>query len=518
METKFFELKNSENIDEIVEKIKAAFITSQEKPKIYKQKYFDTFDWRLLTKDLTLSKDKQTFYLINLKDYSSIDKQVLKNNNQYYFCNDFPDGTFKNKLSSYLDIRALIPLIIIENHESIIKILDQNDKTVARACFYKTYKINGNQKSFFNNELLILPIRGYSDVFNNLYDFLISLGLTPTSKNIIFTILNDEREKSGNYTGKQTFRLSNDLSGIEAAKIIFTDLLQTVKQNESGIKKDIDSEFLHDFRVAVRRIRSALSQIKGIYPENEVKRLKKDFSIIGKNTNRLRDLDVYLLEEKKYLNMLSDDLSKGLIPVFKKLAAERRTEQKKLKKFLESYKYKNTVSGFEKFLKTSTSLMGNAPNSELKVIDLAQKFIFKKYKQIIKKGRKIDNVSPDPMLHELRIECKKLRYLLEFFSSLFPDNEMSIIIKQLKKLQDNLGDFNDLYIQQQSLKNMVKEFDESNSEIKQVSISIGGLITVLHQKQKEVKNRFSKSFSEFDSKKNEKLFFNLFANNGKPGK
>ena len=56
---------------------------------------------------------------------------------------------------------------------------------------------------------------------------------------------------------------------------------------------------------------------------------------------------------------------------------------------------------------------------------------------------------------------------------------MALIIKQLKKLQDNLGDFNDLYVQQESLKNFLK--NDKNMDI--TTSALGGLIAVLYQKQ-----------------------------------
>jgi CHAD domain-containing protein len=79
--------------------------------------------------------------------------------------------------------------------------------------------------------------------------------------------------------------------------------------------------------------------------------------------------------------------------------------------------------------------------------------IYKRYRRIVKKGSKISETTPDEKLHELRIDCKKLRYLLEFFTSLFPENEMKKLVKQLKQLQENLGDFNDLSVQQEFLVN-----------------------------------------------------------------
>ena len=253
-----------------------------------------------------------------------------------------------------------------------------------------------------------------------------------------------------------------------------------------------------------------LSQIKGVYPKDDVESFKKDFALLGKNTNKLRDLDVYLLKEKKYMEMLSKDLRPGLNPIFKKLNQQRKSEQKKLSKFLETETYRNILNNFEKYLEMDNLPSDDTPNSGVKIINLAKKFIWKKYSRIIRDGEKINDTSPDPMLHDLRIECKKLRYLLEFFNTLFPQKEMSIIIKHLKKLQDNLGDFNDLYVQQESLKEFLADFKNSDQN---VYISVGGLIAVLYQKQKEIRTEFSKSFSELNNDENGKLFKKLFAPN-----
>ena len=62
-------------------------------------------------------------------------------------------------------------------------------------------------------------------------------------------------------------------------------------------------------------------------------------------------------------------------------------------------------------------------------------------------GRAITDGSPPEEYHELRKTCKKLRYLVEFFRSLFPRREMGRVITALKLLQDNLGEYQDLYVQ-----------------------------------------------------------------------
>ena len=64
----------------------------------------------------------------------------------------------------------------------------------------------------------------------------------------------------------------------------------------------------------------------------------------------------------------------------------------------------------------------------------------------------IDDDSPDEALHRLRIDAKKLRYLLEFFRALYPPKEIGAVVGALKSLQDNLGDFNDLSVQQGAMR------------------------------------------------------------------
>ena len=53
-----------------------------------------------------------------------------------------------------------------------------------------------------------------------------------------------------------------------ASKFIYSHLLKAIKDNEQGTIADTDSEFLHDFRVAVRRTRTGLSQLKVVLPDN----------------------------------------------------------------------------------------------------------------------------------------------------------------------------------------------------------------------------------------------------------
>jgi CHAD domain-containing protein len=128
----------------------------------------------------------------------------------------------------------------------------------------------------------------------------------------------------------------------------------------------------------------------------------------------------------------------------------------------------------------------------------------------LKDGSAIKRSSPDEDLHQLRIQCKKLRYILEFFTSLFPPAEMKLAIKQLKRLQDNLGTFNDLSVQQEMLQQYLAGIRPGSKKSQQLAIAIGGLLTTLFHEQQKARKGFYKRFHQFSCEENQQLYTKLF--------
>jgi len=300
--------------------------------------------------------------------------------------------------------------------------------------------------------------------------------------------------------------------------------LQIMRINEANIEKDLDTEFLHDFRVAIRRTRSALGQIKNVFPAKTTNRFKKNFASVGKLSNELRDLDVYLLNEDTYKAMLPPVLCDDIDPLFDYLRKKRSKALQKVIRGLKSKKYAKILQDWETFLNKPPQDSATVPIAALPVIDLAHKRIYKKlahkriykkYRGVVKAGNLILENTEDQMLHVLRIECKKLRYLMEFFASLFSRKKIRILIDQLKKLQDNLGDFNDLGIQKEYLLNISTEIPATHQLAKKPLLAIGSLIGTLEKERQIVKNAFAKTFTDFASPENQELFRRLFASKAK---
>jgi CHAD domain-containing protein len=217
--------------------------------------------------------------------------------------------------------------------------------------------------------------------------------------------------------------------------------------NEAGMRAGLDPEFLHDYRVAVRRARSALAQVKGVLPERPVQRFREELAWLGAVTSPPRDLDVYLLALPEFRRALPERLAGELDPVAAWLEEARDTAYGALREALASPRYRRLREGWEAFVAAPPPRRPAAPRARMPVEDVASRRIWKLYKRVLREGAAIDDDSPDADLHELRKTCKKLRYLMEMFRALYPAGELNPLITTLKAFQDNLGEHQDLAVQ-----------------------------------------------------------------------
>ncbi len=312
------------------------------------------------------------------------------------------------------------------------------------------------------------------------------------------------------YSSKINIPLESQLPAGQALRKIYRYLLQIMKKNENGIINDFDTEFLHDFRVSVRRTRSALGQIKNILDKNIVQKAKRDFSYLGQSTNLLRDIDVFLLKEDQYKKMLPENRRDYLNPFFEDLKCKRKCEIALVIKILKSVRYKRIIGEWEFYLNTKINAKDLTATEKKPIIIIARNVIYQRNQKVLEFGKNILVTPSDELLHRLRIAGKKLRYLLEFFNSLFPQAQMQILIKKLKKLQDNLGDYHDLAVHQEMLKKFAEQLTIKESGEKDTIFTIGILTRKLNEKQKLVKKDFFETFRIYSAPEIQKIFHALF--------
>jgi CHAD domain-containing protein len=130
----------------------------------------------------------------------------------------------------------------------------------------------------------------------------------------------------------------------------------------------------------------------------------------------------------------------------------------------------------------------------------------------LKEGSAINETSPSEALHDLRKSCKKLRYLMEFFQTLYLESQIKHFIRNLKNLQEVLGDFQDYAIQEQTLKQYSEEMLNNNVDAKTL-LAMGVLIQNLDTYKEQARQAFSSKFETFKHEENQSTFKTLLAAN-----
>lgn len=474
--------------------------------------WLDTFEWALYRQNLRLSYSARSASLFSIPDDRLIRTEPIADRPR--FLRDFRKGVIRSKLAPILHVRALLQILKTHDAEKQISVLDENEKTVSRIIIRRSEVVGKNRRSRTVSQVILFPVRGYREEFQRTAEILSGTGLIPTRSNHFSAILTAAGQVPSNYVSKIAVRLKADQSAQSAAQTILASLLKTLTDNEPGILRDLDSEFLHDFRVATRRARSLLSQCKQVFPKKMAKKLRKELSFLGGMTNRPRDLDVYLLLVPVYSEAVPDSMRDDLGTFRDYLASERKKAYEKLRKVLKSKRYQDIKQLWESFLTEKLNQGAEPGNAKTPIRVLAKSTINEHAAEVFRLGGEITDSSPDEDLHQLRIECKKLRYLLEFFSSLFTEKKIKTLLRHLKVLQDNLGTFQDLHVQRTMLGTLLHEMSEVGKATRGVTLAMGFLIGHLEKEQKRIHREFYKAFESFDSPETRELIHSMFRPTG----
>ena len=513
LETEVYQLPDRFDIGRLIQELQQRFYRVTESRRTRVLEVFDTFDWRLFEKDRLLVREGSAFILFDARGDRELITASASRRNNLRFWWELPESSLRLYLRDVLEMRAMMSLGKLKKHTTTLNLLDREEKTVVRLAFESAAPAEKKMSGKHPQICKLIPVRGYQKQCNATRLILASAGLAGPAENLLISALKNSGLQPGGYSSKMDIALQPEMPACRAARTILAHLAGVMRANEDGIRGDIDSEFLHDFRVAVRRARSLLTLLKGVFDPDDNRSLKEDLQAAGKATNRLRDLDVYLLDQQSYENRIPERLRSGIAPLFTSLKRRRSAESRKTVRFLDSAHYRRIITHLEAVARHRPD-EATAGEASQPIKPLASRVIFRRYRKIIKAGRRIDESTPDADLHRLRIECKKLRYALEFFRTLYPDKEMKGPVKQLKSLQDNLGRFNDLSVQQDFLHGFLKTIDGRKPNAVELAAATGALISRLEREHRQVRKAFMGVFGRYNSSTNKQRYNRLFARQG----
>ncbi len=294
-----------------------------------------------------------------------------------------------------------------------------------------------------------------------------------------------------------------------AVSLLLWQELESLEKNQAIIIETKDDEALHDFRISIRRTRSLISQSKGLFGKALARLYLADFKWIGDFTTPVRDLDVLAIRLGDYGAALPDEYRQNLTIIQAFLEEQREQAYAELQKDLHSQRYQKLIHDWRGYLEgrlQETAAGGTGPT----ILEHANKKTWRTYQLVLEEGRSITDDSPATALHELRKTCKKLRYLIDFFSALHEPASVRRLIKILKKLQNFLGDFQDC----EAHLELLMRFQQQSRLPANIQISFmlinEFLIVELHQREAAMRGDFAAKFSAFDKPGTHELIESMY--------
>jgi CHAD domain-containing protein len=461
--------------------------------------WLDTFDWRLYRSGLTLeqiSRRGATDLVLTGRDGTILAADHGGSGPLRWpgRLEVLPLGPLRDHLGPVVGVRALLPAARAVSSLRESRVLNSDQKTIARITVDRmsvTYPEAGTVPP----RVAVTALRGYEPQALRLVDQLAAApGVAYGSASGLEAALAAVGRKPGDYSGKINVRMTPRMPASAALSLVLTALLDTLEANVNGTIRDIDTEFLHDLRIAVRRTRSALKLAGDALPDGLAVRFRPEFKWLGDLTTPTRDLDVYLLGFSDMAASLVAATAEELEPFHDHLRRSRAAEQRLLARGLRSARFSRLSSQWRQAL-TAAGTARTRPS----VARLAASRIARAHRRVLRDGGAINATSPPESLHELRKRCKELRYLLELFGSLYDPGEQWQAVRELKALQDCLGEFQDTQVQHEELRAFADQMMADRTAPAATLLAMGEIAAGLIIRQRQARSEFAGRYRDFAS-------------------
>jgi len=464
--------------------------------------WLDTFDWRLYRAGLTLelATGRGTAELtLTGRDGAVVAAQPAGGPGGRLrwpaLLGALPVGPLRERLRPVVGVRALLPVARAASTVHELRVLNSDDKTVARVAVDRM-SVSYPARTALPPRLTVTALRGYQAQADKLAGILAAArGVSDPAAGALEAALEAAGRQPGDYSSKISVRLSPRAPAVTAVAAVLQQLLGTLEANVAGVVRDIDSEFLHDLRIAVRRTRSALKLAGDVLPSGLAGRFRPEFKWLGDLTTPTRDLDVYLMGLDAMAAGLVAASPAELLPFREHLARRRAAEQRQLARGLRNTRFSRLTSEWR------DALAGAAASRRAKPAagQLAARRIRRAHRRVLADGAAITAESAPDHMHELRKRCKELRYLLEIFGSLYAPGEHWQAVRELKALQDCLGEFQDTEVQQGEIRAFAAQMMDERTAPAATLLAMGEIAAGLAIRQRQARSEFAGRFREFAS-------------------
>jgi len=225
-----------------------------------------------------------------------------------------------------------------------------------------------------------------------------------------------------------------------------------------------DPEGLHQTRVALRRLRTAISLFASMLGDTQTEAVKAELKWITGELGPARELDVFV--SRLVMSLPGGKRRGGVAILIRDLRQRRKGAFKRARAAVDSTRFRRLVVDTMTWIEVG-DWRNNAQDCarslrQRTIAEAGGDELRRRWKKILKNGKHMGRFDPQRR-HMLRIQAKKLRYASEFFAAAFPEGKQARLLKrflgELKGLQDALGDLNDIVVHEGLAERLIDERD-----------------------------------------------------------
>ena len=467
--------------------------------------WLDTFDWRLYRAGLMMEFEQARrdgrLLLSKADGTPQAEQPVTRWPRRPSLADDLPPGQVRDRIAVLASPRALLPIVRAVSAVSVTRLLNADGKTVARLVADHITVAGPNPAADTTAELplrlAIAEVRGYPGQARKAATVLADVpGVSHASQGIFIAALSALGRHPADYSSGVDADIAATMPAAVAVARLLLRQLDVIETNVDGVLRDLDSEFLHDLRVAVRRTRSAIKLLGAVLPADLAAHYAAEFKWLGDLTTPTRDLDVHLLGFGPLTGQLVAASPADLEPLRAFLARRRTREFRRLAAALRGPRFRAITDDWRKALleiRDATGPRRRRPTAA----QLAVSTTGRAFRKIAAQGGAITPASPAQSLHDLRKRAKELRYLLEFFAPLHDPVAYRKVVSDLKQLQDCLGEFQDGEVQREEIHALADAMLAERAAPAATLLAMGEIAAKLALSQAQAREEFAARFGRF---------------------
>lgn len=412
---------------------------------------------------------------------------------------DIPPGPLRSRVAAVTAERALLPFLTVTSRQRLAERRDGRGKVTVAVALHDRLRVEPDpgDATLPNHVAEVYERVGHPAPAERIRAELTNAGLAEHPEDLAGLVAGLCGVDLRGHEASPTVPLEPDEAAFDGYRRVLANLAATVQSNLDGTIEDLDPEFLHELRVAVRRGRAVLRDASAVLPDEARDRARDELRWMQQITGPARDLDVYVLEWDTYCEPLPPDAKAQLAPVLVHIERRRAAAHRQLSRDLRSARFGEALGWWRSWLVADQD--APAPGCEPLGAVVAER-ISKAQRRLLRHGRAIDVASPAEQLHDLRKDAKQLRYLLECFGSLLEPKGRKEVVRQLKRLQDNLGEHQDAEVHVAELRDLARELDDAPSVTTDTLLAMGRLAEHLERCRRDAREEFAQRFADYDTK------------------